>query len=84
MTFSLEFQFLPSFQILLDDLMYCPNENTPLNCLEYLQRFFEERLPGLKYPCDVHAEKSIHLKTLEWTSMVQGYSTDTWISICVF
>jgi len=30
------------------------------------------------------SEKSIHLKILEWTSMVHGYSIDTWISICVF
>jgi len=44
--------------------------------------------PGLKYPCNanvnVHSEKSIHLKIIEWTSMVHGYSIDLWISICVF
>jgi len=32
---------------------------------------------------NTHAEKSIHLKILEWTSMVYRYSID-WISICVF
>jgi len=43
---------------------------------------------ALKYPCNVpgniHAKKPIHLKILEWISMVHGYRIDTWISICVF
>jgi len=42
----------------------------------------------LKYPCNahgnIHAEKSIHLKILEWTSIVHGCSINTWISICIF
>jgi len=45
-------------------------------------------LPGLKYPCNVHgnihAGNYIHLKILEWASMVHGYNTDTWIPICIF
>ena len=36
--------------------------------------------PGLKYPCNIQAEKFIHLKILEWTSMVHGYS----IHLCIF
>jgi len=39
---------------------------------------FEGVFPGLKYPCNVqgniHARESIHLKILEWTFMVHGYS----------
>jgi len=40
----------------------------------------------LKYPCNVHgniyAEKSIHLKILEWTSMVHGHINI--IHSCIF
>jgi len=32
---------------------------------------------------NIHAAKYIHLKILEWTSMVHGYSIDTWISIYI-
>jgi len=38
-----------------------------------------QHFSGLKYPCMViyiHVEKSIHLKILEWTSLVHGYSID--------
>jgi len=45
-------------------------------------------LSGLKYPYNVHgnihAEKHIHLKIPEWTSMVHGHSMDTSIFIRVF
>jgi len=42
-------------------------------------------LPGLKCPCkihgNIHAKKSIHLKILEWTSMVHGHGMDTRIFV---
>ena len=43
------------------------------------------RRPGLKCPCkihgNIHAEKSIHLRFLEWTTVVHGH-TD--IHSCIF
>ena len=51
-------------------------------CLAY---FSATKLPGSWVPCkihgNIHAEKSIHLKILEWASIVHGYGRDPRISI---
>ena len=33
---------------------------------------------------NIHAEKPIHLKIFEWTSMIHGYSIDICTLICVY
>jgi len=33
---------------------------------------------------DIHAEKSLYLKVLEWIYVFHGYRQDTWISMCAF
>ena len=46
---------------------------------------FRSEVPGFKYPCNlhgnIHAEKSIHLRIPEWTSVVHGHVD---IDSCIF
>ena len=62
----------------------------PLMCYMDPQRFIPQEVmidSGLKSPWSVHSNihpKNIHLKIPEWTSMVHGYSIDTWISHYMF
>jgi len=57
-------------------------QNT-LTCYGLKRRMFTLLWWGPKYPCNVHgdilAEKSIHMKIPEWTSMVHGH-----VDSCIF